>query len=292
MQIVQIVQIPQLSALASLLSRGIALRSRPVPPTAPQTSALSPEANPILTGLFFVVAGLYALALLVSLVRPKAGRWIVAGGAALHLVATVGRGLVIGFFPLTGKMESFSAFSLTMAIVAALAWRPVRLYAVSMLALVLAGIGTALSFPLAMRYPPALMWTIWYPLHVPLSFFAYALWGAAAAAAISWGRDRDPAWLPLIDRLALLGFGLWSLSMVCGGIWGVVAWGAYFLWDPKVIWSVLLWFHYAAFIHVKLAPTLRTRAWLRPALAVAGLLLVFVAYVGTSFFFGRSSHAF
>jgi hypothetical protein len=34
------------------------------------------------------------------------------------------------------------------------------------------------------------------------------------------------------------------------------------------------------------------RAWVRPALALAGLALVLVAYVGTSFFFGRSSHAF
>ena len=80
--------------------------------------------------------------------------------------------------------------------------------------------------------------------------------------------------------------------MVTGGVWGVVAWGAYFMWDPKVIWSVILWFHYAAFVHVKLTPSLQSRPWARPALAAAGFVLVLVAYVGTSFFFGRSSHAF
>jgi ABC-type transport system involved in cytochrome c biogenesis permease subunit len=95
-----------------------------------------------------------------------------------------------------------------------------------------------------------------------------------------------------VDRLALLGLALWSLSMVTGGVWGVVAWGAYFLWDPKVIWSVILWFHYAAFVHVKLTPSMQERAWARPALAAVGFLFVLVAYVGTSFFFGRSSHAF
>ncbi len=79
--------------------------------------------------------------------------------------------------------------------------------------------------------------------------------------------------------------------MVFGGLWGVVAWGAYFMWDPKIIWSVILWFHYASFVHVKLAPTLATRRWLRPTLAVVGFAWVLVAYVGTSFFFGRSSHA-
>jgi hypothetical protein len=37
---------------------------------------------------------------------------------------------------------------------------------------------------------------------------------------------------------------------------------------------------------------LQARAWPRPALAVVGFLFVLVAYVGTSFLFGRSSHAF
>ena len=32
--------------------------------------------------------------------------------------------------------------------------------------------------------------------------------------------------------------------MVAGGLWGVGAWGAYFLWDPKVIGSVILGIHY------------------------------------------------
>ena len=95
-----------------------------------------------------------------------------------------------------------------------------------------------------------------------------------------------------VDRLALQGFALWTLSMICGGFWGVVAWGGYFSWDPKVVWSVILWIHYASLVHVGYAPSLRRRAWLRPALALVGVALVLVAFVGTSFFFGRSSHAF
>jgi ABC-type transport system involved in cytochrome c biogenesis permease subunit len=85
---------------------------------------------------------------------------------------------------------------------------------------------------------------------------------------------------------------LWTLSMIFGGLWGVVAWGAYFVWDPKVIWSAILWFHYATFLHVKYAPSLQGRAWVRPALAGVGFLFVLVAFVGTSLLYGRSSHAF
>jgi len=150
----------------------------------------------------------------------------------------------------------------------------------------------ALSYPLDLAWPPPLMRTIWYPLHVPLSFACYAIWAAAAAAALAWWRDRDPSWIARIDRLALWGFALWSLSMVFGGMWGVVAWGASFMWDPKIVWSAILWFHYATFLHVRLTPSLQGRPGLRPALAAVGLALVLVAYLGTSFLFGRSSHAF
>ena len=150
----------------------------------------------------------------------------------------------------------------------------------------------ALAFPGDLRWPPPLMRTVWYPLHVPLSFLAYATWSAAAAAAIAWFVRADDEWLALVDRLALWGLALWSLGMVTGGVWGVVAWGAWFMWDPKVIWSVILWFHYAAFVHLKLTPSLIDRPWARPALAAVGFLLVLVAYVGTSFLFRGSSHAF
>ena len=113
-----------------------------------------------------------------------------------------------------------------------------------------------------------------------------------ASASVAWWARAEGDWLALVDRLALWGLVLWSLAMVTGGVWGVVAWGAWFMWDPKVIWSVILWFHYATFVHVKLTPSMQPRAWVRPTLAVAGFVFVLVAYVGTSFFFGRSTHAF
>ena len=255
-------------------------------------SSLAASAHPILGALLYAALACYVAALLTAALRPAAGVWLLRIGCLAHLAAMFGRGWVIEFFPLTNKLESFSAASLAIALVAALTWQNVRLYALPLLALACAALITALRFPLDLVYPPPLMRTLWYPLHVPLSFLSYALWAASAAAGLVWLRDRDPAWLARVDRLALQGFGLWSVSMICGGVWGVLAWGAYFMWDPKIIWSVILWFHYASFIHLRMTPSLADRPWIRPALALVGLAWVFVAYVGTSFFFGRSSHAF
>ena len=251
-----------------------------------------PPAPAALAWLIWGAAACYGLALLAAAARPALARWPLAAGAALHLGWSIWRGLLIGFLPLTNKTESFAAAALAIALVGVLAFRPSRACLLPLLALLGAALATALSFPQALHWPPPLMRTIWYPTHVPLSFLAYGTWVAAAAAGLAWFTDRDESWLALIDRLALWGFVLWSLSMVCGGVWGVVAWGAWFLWDPKVVWSVILWFHSATFVHLRLTPSLQGRDWVRPALALVGLVLVFVAYVGTSFFFGRSSHAF
>jgi ABC-type transport system involved in cytochrome c biogenesis permease subunit len=260
-----------------------------MPPVPPELSA---AAHPWLGLGLKAAAVAYAVALVAALIRPTLARGPLVLGVAIHLAATVARGVAIEFFPLTNKMESFNAMALATGLVAAVAFRPVRAYLVPLLAVLAAALGAALAFPGDLRWPPPLMRTIWYPLHIPLSFLAYASWAAAGAAAAAWWARRDGAWLALVDRLALWGFVLWSLAMVTGGIWGVVAWGAYFMWDPKVIWSVILWFHYAAFVHVKLTPSLQARPWARPALAAAGFAFVLIAYVGTSFFFGRSTHAF
>jgi len=251
-----------------------------------------PPAPEGLPWLLWGAAALYGLALVAAVLRPALARWPLAAGAAVQLGWSLWRGLLIGFLPLTNKTESFAAAALALALVGVMAFRPARAYLLPLLALLAGALGAALSFPQGLHWPPPLMRTIWYPTHVPLSFLAYGTWAAAAAAGLAWFHDRDAAWLALIDRLALWGFTLWSLSMVCGGVWGVVAWGAWFLWDPKVVWSVILWFHSATFVHLRLTPSLQGRPGVRPALALVGLLLVLVAYVGTSFFFGRSSHAF
>jgi len=258
----------------------------------PEVATIDVAPGFALAAPLYAALAFYAAALAASLARPQIGIWLAGIGAVVHFGAMLGRGWAIGFFPLTNKLESFSAAAFALACVTVLTWRDVRLYVVPLLALVCTALLTALSFSLDLSFPPPLMQTLWYPLHVPLSFFAYASWSAAAAAGLVWFRSRDPAWLDRVDRLALTGFGLWSVSMIFGGVWGVVAWGAYFMWDVKVIWSVILWFHYASFIHVRLTPSLYSQPWVRPALAMVGFVWVLLAYVGTSFLFGRSRHAF
>lgn len=245
-----------------------------------------------LTTVLYAALGLYAVAWQLAVAKVAAGRWVLGLAVALHVGWMAWRGVAIGFFPLTTKAESFSAMTLALAAVPLAAWHLERSYLVVQLTVTLVAGVTAASFPQALEPPGPMLRTAWYPAHVPLTFLAMATWLAAASAGVTWWRTKAPEWLRHCDRFALQGFGLWSASMICGGIWGVVAWGAAFMWDPKMIWSVILWFHYAAFVHLRMTPSLQPRAWVRPALASVGVVLMVIAYVGTSFFFGKSAHAF
>lgn len=245
-----------------------------------------------LFALLVAAVAAYAAALVLALASPRTARGALAVGIAVHLAWLAWRGIEIGFFPLTNRAESLSAAALALAIVAFAGWVPSRAFLTPQLLLAtLAGLAAAVS-PQQLHEPAAILRTLWYPLHVPLSFLALGTWIAAAGAGLSWRASGERIWLQRTDRFALQGFGLWSAAMIFGGIWGVKAWGAYFMWDPKMIWSVLLWFHYAAFVHLRLAPSLTERPWVRPALAWVGVVWMFIAYVGTSFLFGDSSHAF
>jgi ABC-type transport system involved in cytochrome c biogenesis permease subunit len=245
--------------------------------------------------LYFGAAALYAAYALAEGLAPALRRPALALGLLLHGTGFVLRATAIGYFPLTNKFESFYAFSLAASAVclAGLTSSPSRLHRLGTFAVGAAFYALTGLFDREVFFPPPLMLTVWYPLHVPLTFVAYALWMSAAAAglALLTARTENGAMLRQIDRGLFGGFCAFSLSMIFGGAWGYVAWGAYFLWDPKVVWSVVLWLFYSGLLHLRYWPPASSPR-LRAALALAGVPLVLVAYVGTSFLFGHGSHSF
>jgi ABC-type transport system involved in cytochrome c biogenesis permease subunit len=257
--------------------------------------------------LFWSSFTLLTLAYLAVFFFPRGFRYLLALGALSQLTLLICRGWLIGFFPLTNKFESFYAFSLSVFLVllyrtsrGTLQRAPTKAYHSILMFLGWGFLLASCFFPQKISFAPPLMLTVWYVFHVPLSFFAYALWGSSAAAGVvDWGRGtlRVPNQggtcnVPLLAKIrdddALYGFILWSVSMIFGGIWGYVAWGSYFLWDPKVVWSVVLWFFYASYIHLDAWPEMESK---KNLLAIIGLAAVLITYVGTSFF-AKSSHSF
>ncbi|MDR4507665.1 MAG: cytochrome c biogenesis protein [Candidatus Brocadiaceae bacterium] len=247
--------------------------------------------NQISVVFYWICVGAYSLYWFFGFTRWKLRFFVLAGIVFFHTVTIVLRGIAIEYFPLTNKFESFSGFALATFIILLIYVKTES--PVFRMALFSVGYGFFLAaalFSKGLSYAPPLMLTIWYVLHVPLSFFCYALWVSATAAAIARyfvSGDRKP-YDKIIDAGFRYGLIAFSISMIFGGLWGYVAWGAYFLWDAKLIWSVIIWFFYATCLHLDYWQEAKR---LKPPMAIVGFLIFLMTYVGTSFVLG-GTHSF
>jgi ABC-type transport system involved in cytochrome c biogenesis permease subunit len=218
----------------------------------------------------------------------RAGVWLAAAGAVILAGALAARGLRAGFWPLTSEYEFALAFALgtTVAAVVAASRPSHYIPAVQAIAMLIAALLAAyarLVLPGARRaiqaLPPALD-LAWLPLHVGTAALAYGALALAGAAGLVWllgGRQRDAkAWL--MDRSIAAGYPLLTSALVFGMIWAQVAWGRYWGWDLKEVWTLVTWLVYGLYWHVRGRPRWQGQrlAWL----AVAGLASVLATFLG------------
>ena len=57
-------------------------------------------------------------------------------------------------------------------------------------------------------------------------------------------------------RLNAVGFAFWTFILAAGAIWAEQAWGRYWGWDTKEVWTFVIWVVYAAYMHAR-----ATRGW-------------------------------
>lgn len=60
----------------------------------------------------------------------------------------------------------------------------------------------------------------------------------------------------LAYRFAIVGFILWTFTLIAGSIWANDAWGRYWGFDTKEVWTFVIWTLYAGYIHAR-----ATRGW-------------------------------
>ncbi|MBA2696795.1 MAG: cytochrome c biogenesis protein CcsA, partial [Actinobacteria bacterium] len=81
----------------------------------------------------------------------------------------------------------------------------------------------------------------------------------------------------------VVAFPLWTFTLVAGAIWAEQAWGRYWGWDPKEVWTFVIFTVYAAYLHARATTGMTTRraTWI----AVAGFGCVIVNYAVVNIFF-------
>jgi ABC-type transport system involved in cytochrome c biogenesis permease subunit len=219
---------------------------------------------------------------------------IFAAGLLAQSVYLLQRALSLGRLPLLGLHDTLLFFALSIAIMALITssvhsprhtrWFRVASGGIAGLFTVWALGSKPSNMPL-----PQILDTLWFELHVVLAFFSYALFilGGLFCAAFLIRGDR--AWLDIQFKTALVGWSFFSASMVAGGIWGYYAWGTYWLWTPKELWTSILWLFYALVLHMRLkrGDWDRVSAWL----GIVGVGVMLFTYLGVSMLM-KSSHSF
>jgi cytochrome c-type biogenesis protein CcsB len=158
--------------------------------------------------------------------------------------------------------------------------------------------------------------SVWLVIHVTVATFSVALftiafsitilhlvktWLEAQAAdnllAMSHTRQVVNSALPparSLDRTAYgihaVAFPLWTFTLIAGAIWAEQAWGHYWNWDPKEVWTFVIWVVYAAYLHARATTGWSPRAANYLALAGYGAILVNYMVVNV-FFVGQHSYS-
>ncbi|CCH77105.1 putative cytochrome C assembly protein [Nostocoides japonicum T1-X7] len=234
---------------------------------------------------------------------------LLAGLGALLLVASVAlRGLAVHRWPL-GNMYEFGTFAAMSVMVFFVAWstrRDLRWLGLFITApvLLLCGLTTTVWYTQASGVMPALQ-SYWLVIHVTIatiSVSVFTLGAAVAVLSLVQARVETSGKPSLLDRLPsskalermaygfhVVGFPLWTFTVIAGAIWARQAWGSYWNWDPKEVWSFIIWVVYAAYLHARATSGMRrTQAtWI----ALAGFACIIVNYAIVNVYF-VSQHSY
>ena len=220
-------------------------------------------------------------------------------GLITHTIALSIRTYDSGHAPMMAMYETLLFFSWSTVLVSAIVIfryneRLTELITipVAILAMIFAQINETPPKPLTL-----IMKTWWFETHVITSFAAYALFTLAFAGAILYllsgprlmNSEKKKDFQDIANRSILWGFFFFSASMFAGAVWAYLAWGTYWLWEPKVIWSFIVWFYYAGAMHAYYV-----KEWRGKGLAIAtviGFFVVLFTYLGVSMLM-KSSHSF
>ncbi|MGP3918020.1 c-type cytochrome biogenesis protein CcsB [Nonomuraea sp. 10N515B] len=192
-------------------------------------------------------------------------------GWVANLGAIATRGLAVERWP-WGNMYEFVVAICFAAVTAFLGTQlrhNVRFLGAFVMVTAALGLGLAVKvfYTAAGPVVPALN-SYWIAIHVTAAIIASGLLTMAGVAGILYllrgdGMSRLPAREDLervAHRAIVFAFPLWTFAVIAGALWADRAWGRYWGWDPKEVWSFITWVAYAAYLHARVTAGWRGRA--------------------------------
>jgi len=198
---------------------------------------------------------------------------ILAGLATVvHFAGVLTRGIAANRVP-WANMYEFSisgAFVVSAIYLLALFFKDIRFIATFVIGFVVLVIGSAntLFYVQVESLMPALQ-DYWLVIHVSVAILGTAFFTIAAAVAAlliaKSGKSKSKLLkvFPDVEKLEklsyqfnVIGFILWTFTLIAGAIWADKAWHRFWGWDTKEVWTFIIWTIYAAYLHAT-----TTRGW-------------------------------
>lgn len=88
-------------------------------------------------------------------------------------------------------------------------------------------------------------------VHVPSAWVAFLAFGIVALCSAGYLWLRDERLDAIAVSAAELGMVFTTAVLITGPLWGKIAWGAWWVWEPRLTLTLLLWFIYLGFFMVR-----------------------------------------
>lgn len=225
----------------------------------------------------------------------KVATWILGIGLLGQTVALVLKTAELGHAPFVTVYETLVFWSWLIALVYLLFQFRFRIRLLGAIVTPLAFLTIAAASLLppqskqASPLVPALQ-SGWLPLHIITCFIGYACFAISFALGIAYliKRAGNPEAQLSKDRLDMIGyksisvgFPFLTLGIITGAFWANVAWGSYWSWDPKETWSLITWFIYAIYLHLRIVAKWKGRS--SAIVSIIGFAAVLFTFFGVNF---------
>ncbi|MGQ9801272.1 MAG: c-type cytochrome biogenesis protein CcsB [Candidatus Saccharicenans sp.] len=257
-------------------------------------------------GLLLLAFGLYLLVMLfgfVSLFKPgrkinRLAYYLALVGLIFHSLSLLVRTAQSRQAPFTSMYESISFLAWGCVLAVIIFERKYRLEKTGpylwLVIVALMALASSPALPKEVKPLVPALQSYWLWLHVSVTLLGEAFLAVAFVASLLYlfsrekmeSRDEGTARKEKLDQIAYravaVGFPLFTLgALVFGMIWASKAWGRYWGWDPKEVWSLITWLFYALYLHTRLVYGWKGKK--SALIAVLGFLAALFTFFGVNY---------
>lgn len=126
-------------------------------------------------------------------------------------------------------------------------------------------------------------------VHVPAAWVAFLAFGIVALCSLGYLWLRDDRLDAISVSAAELGIVFTTIVLITGPLWGKIAWGAWWVWEPRLTLTLLLWFIYLGYFVLRGATESAERGKRFAAiLGIVGAVDIPLIHISVTWF--RSQH--